>query len=432
MRSLIGELAGAARRGATAVLNKAPVPYVAGRNYSGAGAAVSPMDQTAQLEAPGSNGTLFAIINVLATTTAAVGWHMHRTTNVRAGTTCDECEEPGVRYVPKHPALSVWNEPNEHFTSRLFVETFQQHQDLVGEAWWVVAKLMGRPAELWPVRPDRMAPVRDPNEYLTGYVYRAPDGTLVPLGKDEVVPMRTPAPWDSYRGAGAVQTLLNNLYGAKYAAEWNRKFFENSALPGGIIEMPVHLSDPQFNEFQARFAETHKGVSNAHTVGILEHGATWKDVRYTQKDMEFAELRRVNREEIREAFAVHGHVLGLSETVNRANAEAADVSFARRLSVPRLDRIKDALDGPFLRMFGDMGKGYKFHYTNPEPEDREGNNAERTSKATAFKTLIDAGVNPDDAAAVCGLPPMRVTKPKPVAPPPMRPEAEPGEPEEGR
>lgn len=155
--------------------------------------------------------------------------------------------------------------------------------------------------------------------------------------------------------------------------------------------------------------ETHKGVSNAHTVGMLEYGAKWIDLKYTQKDMEFSELRRVTREEIREAFGIHGHKLGLSETVNRANADAAEYTYAKDKLVPRADRWKGALNNDLLRLFDPIGMGqkagYEFCYTSPVPEDREADNAERTSKASAFKVYIDAGADPEYAAMVVGLPP---------------------------
>jgi len=429
MRSPVGELVAAASRALVRPQprNDAAVSYVGRGGYGGAAYAPGATgDSALAIEAPGSNGTLFSIINRLSTTTAALDWHMHDKTG-NPDDTCDVCgmaeDAPrGVRLrMMDHPASIVWNKPNDFFTSMLFVETFQQHLDLVGEAWWVVAYAMKRPIELWPVRPDRMAPVRDPRTFISGYVYRAPDGSLIPLRRDEVVTLRTPAPWDPYRGAGAAQTLMTQLYGARYAAEWNTRFFQNSAIPGGIVEMPVHLGDDEWNEFQQRWAESHRGVSNAHTVAMLEYGAKWIDTKYTQRDMEFSELRRVTREEIREAYGIHGHALGLSEDVNRANADAGAASFAQWLTVPRAERIKDALNGPYLRLFGkDEGKRVEFAYTNPVPEDREQDNAERTSKAQAFATLVSAGVHQDDAADVCGLPRMRFEKPEPkvvTAPP---------------
>ncbi len=425
MRSPVGELVSLASRALTrSVRNDSPVPYVAQRDTrtgTGMGYMLGATgDPAAALEAPGSNGTLFAIIEQLSTGVAALQWHMHKITG-RLSDICELCgaedSPPGVLLIEKHPALVVWDKPNDFFTPMLFAETFQQHLDLVGEAWWVVVYLGGRPIELWPIRPDRMFPVRDPKKYISGYVYRSPDGQLVPLRLDEVVFLRKPAPWDPYRGAGAVQTLLTILHGASAAADWNARFFANSAIPGGIVEMPVHLSDPEWEEFQMRWAESHRGVRNAHTVATLEHGAKWIDTKYTQRDMEFPELRRASREEVREAFAIHGQILGISENVNRANAEAGEYGFAKRQIVPRGDRIQDALNGPFLKLFGktNMAKGYAFAYKSPVPEDREGNNAERTSKATSFSTLVTAGVDPVDAAAQSGLPKMKMApKPEPA------------------
>lgn len=427
MRSPVGELVSAVGSAFGALArprNDAPVPYVARRDPAGRMGAMASSDQVSQLSATGTSGTLFSIINRLSVDTSAVGWHMHRITHQRSGATCPECDMPGVSFVDKHPLLSVWNKPNDFFTRQEFVETVQQHIDLTGEGWFTVSRAGGRPIELWPVRPDRMAPVRDPKTYLNGYVYRAPDGTLIPLRLDEVIFMRMPNPSDPYRGMGAVQSLINQLWGAKMAAEWNRRFFENSALPGGLIELPNHLSDPEWEEFQDRWGESHRGVNNAHTVGLLEYGGKWVDLKYTQKDMEFSELRRVTREEIREAFGIHGHMLGLSEDVNRANAEASETTYAKRQLVPRVARWAGALNSDLLPMFGDMGKGYEVVADDPVPENEAADNAERESKANAFKTLTDAGVHPDDAALICGLPPVRMIKrapapiPVPAAPAP--------------
>jgi len=407
MRSPLGALISGLR-------NRPSVPYV-GRNApslinrAGTGSATATM--TAELDSLGSSSTLFSIVNKLATGTSSIDWHMHRIAQraPRTSAACDMCEAPGMMYVPAHPALSVWNRPNDFFTRQEFVETEQQHIDLTGEGWWLVVRLGGRPIELWPIRPDRMAPVRSATDFLSGYVYRGPEGEMIPLGIDEVVQIRMPNPVDPWRGMGPVQALLNDIDGLRYSKEWNRRFFENSAEPGGVIEVPETLDDNAFKRLQTQWGEQHRGVGNAHRVAILENGSKWNASQITHKDMQFTELQQVSREVQREAFGVHGHILGLSEDVNRANAEAADVSFARRLLVPRADRIKGALNSDFLPLFGTMGKGYEFVYTSPVPEDQEADNAERASKTTAYSTLVRAGVDPEDAAIVCGLPPMRHT-----------------------
>ncbi len=108
----------------------------------------------------------------------------------------------------------------------------------------------------------------------------------------------------------------------------------------------------------------------------------------------------MNREIIREAFGISKFMLGLVDDVNRATADASEAVFAKYLTVPRLERIKGALNNGYLKMFGVTGEGVEFDYCNPVPEDVEQGNSTMAARTTAYKTLVDAGVNPDDAATV--------------------------------
>ena len=366
-----------------------------------------------QLRAYGAVGTLFAIVHRLSESTSQVDWRLYRKTV--DGRRRYEGEETRTE-VTRHAALDLWNKPNPWQTRQEFVEATQQHLDLTGEAWWVVARdpRVDLPLELWCVRPDRMAPVPHPAQFISGYVYRGPDGEQVPLQLNEVIQIKLPNPLDPYRGLGPVQAVLVDLDAARYSAEWNRNFFVNSAEPGGIIEFPERLSDEEFDEFTERWREQHQGVAAAHRVAILEKG-TWKDRVISQRDMQFAELRKLSREVIREGFGIHGHMIGQSENVNKANAEAADTGFGKWMLRPRLTRIKGALNARLLPMFGATTGGLEFDHDDPEPPDRQANDRERTSKASAFKTLVDAGVDPADAAMLCGWPEVTmVPKPKPA------------------
>lgn len=393
------------------IVNKTPVAYTSKRSSAFAQQMnrVS-NDPAAQMAAMGGTGTLFGIVTKIGDAVSSVDWHLHRIAQRRSKTTkCEVCEEPGVSYVEMHPALEVLKNPNNFFTQQRLMRSVEQHYDLVGEGYFVVPRVAGRPVEMWPVRPDRIAPNRHATEFMTGYTYYGPDGEKIPLRNDEVVSLIQPHPLDPYRGMGAVQAVLTQIHSLEYSAEWNRTFFENSAEPGGVIEVPGEMmDDDEFDEYQARWSESHRGVSNAHRVALIEKGGVWKQNAFSQRDMQFSELRAVSREEIREAFTIHKHMLGISDDVNLANSKGALEDFARYISVPRLDTWKDAFNKFFLPMFGpDMSKQYAFAYTNPVPEDRDASNKERESKANAYQKLILAGVHPDDAALVAGLPVMR-------------------------
>jgi HK97 family phage portal protein len=302
----------------TATSAAPPVPF-SSRAQSFAFGLSGRRDAQAQMAAMGSVGTLFSIVNRTSNATSQVEWKLWR--KAKSGRDEDRVE------VTSHAALDLWNKPNKFMPRQEFVEVVQQHVDLTGEGWWVIGrhKASPIPLELWPVRPDRITPVPDPDTYLRGYVYTSPDGEQVPLELDQVIQLRMPNPLDPYRGMGPVQSILTDLDATKYSAEWNKNFFLNSAEPGGIIEVPNALSDPDFDQLRDRWNEQHRGVANAHRVAILEHGK-WIDRKYTQRDMQFAELRSVSRDVIREAFGIPAFALGEVADVNRATAEASSAS----------------------------------------------------------------------------------------------------------
>src|SRR5262249_52763507 len=163
-------------------------------------------------------------------------------------------------------------------------ECAQQHLDLVGETVILLVKVGGIIIEMWPVRPDRIFPIKHPTKFLTGYVYRAPDGEEVPLELDQVVHIKYPNPADPYRGMGPVQTSLYDVDAARYSAEWNRNFFINGAQPGGVIKINYRMTDPEFETFLKRWRHQHQGVANAHRVALLEN-AEWQDTKFSMEDM---------------------------------------------------------------------------------------------------------------------------------------------------
>jgi HK97 family phage portal protein len=367
-------------------------------------------NQETYLRAMSTVGVLFAIVTKNANGTAQSCWSLYR----KAPSGLKEDRTP----VTRHAALDMWRKPNPFFTNMEFVESFQQHLELTGEAYWVVhydERAPDLPLYLWPVRPDRMYPVPSAERYLAGYIYCGPGGEKVPLELKDVIQLRMPNPLDPYRGLGPVQAAMVDLDSARYSAEWNRNFFVNSAEPGGIIEVDRRLSDDEFREMTQRWREQHGGVAQAHRVAVLEQGK-WVDRKYTQRDMQFTELLTLSDDKIRRAFAFPKPMLGDTEDINRANAEAGEVIFARWTLIPRLERIKAALNDDLLPLFGATGRDLEFDYDSPVPDDRSAENEARTSKANAAATLVQAGFDPEDVCNWIGIPVLGWSNPNPPAP----------------
>lgn len=398
------------------LLAKSPVPYVprtfARRGYVAPTTPVQGME--AQMRAQGQVGTLFAIVDRIITAYSQVEWKLYRVPRdgrrrYDGGTTGTQDNRIEIT---RHPALDLWNKPNPWFFGAAFRESAQQHEELTGEQYWLITRnAVGLPEELWFVRPDRMEPVPDPTDYLKGYIYHGPGGEDVPLAPEDVIFLRRPHPLDPYRGLGAVQSILGDLDATYLSTEYNRNFFLNSATPGGIIEAEQNISDEDFDQFQSRWAETHKGVSNAHRVAILEAGMKWVDRKYTMDDMQFVELREASRETIREAFGFPKAMTGATDDVNKANAYAGEVMFARWMTKPRLVRAREALNSILLPMYGRSAANLEFDFVNPVPEDDEIAATVLQAKAQSAKFLADTGLwEAADILSAVGLPDMAEKK----------------------
>ena len=391
-------------------------------------------DPGAYMRAYGASGTVYSIVSMLARQTAKVQWHLYREQpqdGRRRYTTADRGSDQRTE-VLKHQAMSVWNKPNAFMTGFQLREYGQMYLDLTGESYFVVQR-DGRasfPTGLWPVRPDRIEPVPHTTKFIAGYVYRGPSGEAVPLQPNEVIMVKYPNPYDIYHGLGPVQAVLVDIDSARYTSQWNRNFFLNSATPGGVIQVPNRLSDDEWNEFTNRWRESHRGIGAAHRVAILEQGAEWVPNAHSIKDMDFANLRDMSRDVIREAFAMHKAILGTVEDVNRANAQTAQEHFESFLIADRLDRWRDVLNCFYLPLFGATGDGVEMDHDDPVSANREADALELKSKTAAWVDLVGEGADPHDALEVVGLPDMKMVEKAtqaPALPPGWVPELPPGQ-----
>lgn len=395
------------------VRNSAPVPLVSKQTGRYGVQARRRTGDDALMATYESVGTIFAVVHSLAVATSRVDWKLYR--SAKSGLPEDRTE------VTSHAALDLWKMPNKFMPRRRFLETAQQHIDLTGEADILTSSVrLGAksiPLELWPMRPDRIQPVPDPYEFLVGYVYTSPDGELVPLETTECLPILMPNPRNPYRGLGPIQSILSVIASTKAAEEWDAAFFENSAEPGGIIEVPEELNDSQFDQLRARWSASHQGVSKAHRVAILEAGMKWVDRQFSQRDMQMAELRAVKRDTILEAFGFPKPMLGITEDVNRANAEAAEYVFSKWLITERLDRWRDWLNYQLLPLYGTTGAGLEFDYESPVNENTENEIQSIAARSAALVAMAGAGFDAADTELWLEMPEIEFTKPEPPPPP---------------
>lgn len=392
-----------------------PVPMAASQFHSLSYLTSSVAGSENLMHAYSVMGTVYSCVSLYAESCSRVEWHLFRKQpkDARVRYTTNDNPVDQRTEVVQHAALSLVNKPNDFYTRTRLFEADQMYLDLTGESYWVLGRDGGVnfPTSIWPVRPDRMEPVPDPENYIKGWIYTSPDGLeKIPLAPDEVIQVVYPNPLDPMHGLGPVQSVLVDVDASKYSANWNRNFFINSARPDGIITVPDSWDDTEYENFSNRWREAHRGVARAHRVAILENGATWQPNQMSVTDMDFANLRNLTRDIVREAYRMHKVMLGVSDDVNRANAQTGEEVFSSWGVVPRLDRKKDMLNNVFLPMFGSAGEGVEFDYVTPVPTNREQDAMELKNKSTAVQLLVSAGYDPHDVLETVGLPDMGIAE----------------------
>lgn len=258
----------------------------------------------------------------------------------------------GERRIPQeaHPAEKLLAAPNPFLSGFELLEQTIGALELTGNAYWFLAgDARGRPAQIWPLRPDRVAVVPDELAHVRGYVYTL-DGREIPLEAVEVIHFRRWHPRSDYYGLSALHAARIAVQSDGAMARWNRDTFSaDRAVPAGIVNITEFVSDSDFERLKREWRESYGGPERR--TAFLRGGAVqWQGIGLSQQDVDFLAGRRFNREEI---FQVFGLPLGmLSENATEANARIAERVFVERTLWPKLVRLAGKITAELLPFWG--------------------------------------------------------------------------------
>ncbi len=368
------------------------------------------------LNAYGEIGWLFACVGRIAEGVSEAKWRLY-SVNPKGEKTL----------IYSHPIIDLLDFMNPYQTCQEFIELHQIYMGLAGESFWVINKnRLGEPQEIWMASPERMTVVPSKTDFISGYVYQI-GNDKIPLSKNEVIHHKLPNPMNPYRGMAPVQALAIDLDSELYAGKWNCSFFYNSARPDGIISFEGTLSEEQFDRLKKQWAERHEGVGRAHRIGLLEGGGKYVQMQWNAKDMDFRALRLLNRDNILGAYGMPLSVMGITENVNKANAEAGEYTFARWLVKPRCNRLKGKMNEQLVPMFKNS-KNLELDFDEVVPQTTEQKIAQAESGMRAgYITINEArqlqGRDPKPGGDVFLIPFNLMPTPadKKIAPPEPKP-----------
>ena len=252
----------------------------------------------------------------------------------------------------KHPLYRILHdEPNPEMTSFVFRETLMTHLLLWGNAYsQIIRNGKGEVIGLYPLMPNRMTVDRDSNGQII-YQYQMQDSDAH-TGKSGSVTLRPSEVlhvpglgFDGLVGYSPI-AMAKNAIGLSIATEeYGAKFFANGATPGGILEFPGTVKNPE--SIRESWNQGFSG-SNAHKVAILEEGMKYTPISISPEQAQFLETRKFQIDEIARIFRVPPHMVGDLEKSSFSNIEQQSLEFVKYTLEPWIIRWEQSLNRALL------------------------------------------------------------------------------------
>lgn len=217
------------------------------------------------------------------------------------------------------------------------------------------------------LRPDLVTPVFNKQQTeLVSYTYKVNNAERN-FDPKEVITIANfnpmlPYPMN-YSGLSDVQAIATAIDADYQASKRNRKFFYNNASVNGVLETEQNLAQDSVEKITSKREQKYRWTDNAHKVWVLTGGLKYKPLNPSQKEMDFIESRRFNRDEIMWFFKVPKAIVGLGEGDNALNVRSFQQIFARETVKPIATRIMEAFND---ELFGD---NVRFEFVNIVPSD---------------------------------------------------------------
>ena len=286
---------------------------------------------------------VYSCVRILAEAVAGLPLHLYKYT-------ASGSKEKAL----SHPLyFLLHDEPNPEMSSFVFRETLMTHLLLWGNAYaQIIRNGKGEVIALYPLMPNRMSVDRDSSGALyytyTRYSDEAPtmNGLTVTLRPSDVLHIPGLG-FDGLVGYSPIAMAKNAIGMAIACEEYGAKFFANGAAPGGVLEHPGTIKDPQ--KVRDSWNAAYQGSSNSHRVAVLEEGMKYQSIGISPEQAQFLETRKFQINEIARIFRVPPHMVGDLEKSSFSNIEQQSLEFVKYTLDPWVIRWEQAISRALLR-----------------------------------------------------------------------------------
>jgi len=294
--------------------------------------------------------------------------------------------------VETHPLLDLLDRFNDTTTQSDGFYLTESHLDLTGDCFWYLENgASGEPTNIYILQPDKIELVIGADATVVGYKYKTiVDGKTkeVMYEPEEILHIKIPNPANQYRGHSVVEGIATTLDIDTNTLESSKSFYQNGMMSQFMLTTENKLTQDQLKKLKAEMKAAYGGTKNFWKVPIFGGGIKPQTIQMTSRDAQQIDQQAWLRDKIMAAFKNTKASLGITEDVNRANAESTLLNWKQSTIKPKMCRIVDALNEYLVPLYGDnLVLGFK----DPVPEDM-------TRKVADAKELYVSGIITQDEA----------------------------------
>lgn len=223
--------------------------------------------------------------------------------------------------------LALLSNPNPDMELAQLLEGTYTSLQLWGDAYWFFEGMSRRNAsdarfptrlELWEANRTRRFTKTDGSVW---YEYRLSDVTKT-APASQVIRFNFYNPYDPTCGLAPLQAAIVIANADYKAGIWNRAFFDNYAIPTGLVTpKPGQITDKDaMLRVRDQLEQRHQGPSKRGRLGAVNMALEFLELGTSHKDMDFPQLLDAATERILMVFRVPPTVAGISKNANYQEA----------------------------------------------------------------------------------------------------------------
>ena len=277
---------------------------------------------------------VYSCVRVLSETLAGLPLHLYK-----------KEDRNSKEKAKNHPLyFLLHDEPNDEMTSFVFRETLMTHLLLWGNAYaQIIRNGRNEIVSLYPLMPNKMTVMRsEDGEIFYKYKHKYDDVYLL---KEDVLHIPGLG-FDGLIGYSPIAMAKNAIGMAMACEDYGASSFQNGAQPGGVLEHPGIIKDPE--RVRASWNAAFQGPKNANKVAVLEEGMKYQPIAIAPSEAQFLETRKFQLNEIARIFRIPPHMIGDLERSSFSNIEQQSLEFVKYTLDPWVLRWEQSLERSLL------------------------------------------------------------------------------------